>query len=188
MPVHGVDPPVTEPVVGSFGRSAIYVGTRSVQRFTPVSTLQPVALVDDALELVTTMVVAVPLVTGYVPLSAVWLQPVTVTMPEVIVFPVRPVNVRLGVANDVPVGETAVAPFESDAAVLVTFWTAGGAVPLFDDSYSYIASRTALTSDFRCVSRAAMKWAFGLIAINVMAKRIANIPITTNSSISVNPC
>ena len=62
-----------------------------------------------------------------------------------------------------------------------------GSAPLLSAIYWLIALRIALTSEALFVSFAWANCRAGLIAIRVMARRIARIPMTTRSSIRVNP-
>ena len=64
---------------------------------------------------------------------------------------------------------------------------AAGGVPLLSAANWPTALRIALTSDDLWVLFACANWRAGLIAISVMARRTARIPITTRSSMSVNP-
>jgi len=66
--------------------------------------------------------------------------------------------------------------------------TSPGRFPEFDAAYCPIAFNIAFASLFLFVSFACPNCRAGLIAINVIARRIARIPITTRSSINVKPC
>src|SRR5438128_483651 len=70
---------------------------------------------------------------------------------------------------------------------IALFVPAPGKLPLLSIAYWYTAFRMVFTSERRCALRASPSCLVGLIATMTIEARIAMIPMTSRSSMRVNP-